>query len=41
VAEVKGRASDGHPWMDKLIPQIRHWRRIGFVAAGKIINLHV
>ena len=30
-----------HATMDKLIPQIRHWLRTGFVAAGKIINLHV
>jgi hypothetical protein len=24
----------------KLLPQIRHWLRTGFVATGKIINLH-
>jgi hypothetical protein len=29
-----------HATMGKLIPQIRHWLRTGFVAAGKIINLH-
>jgi hypothetical protein len=27
--------------MAKLIPQIRYWLRTGFVAADKIINLHV
>ena len=30
-----------HATMGKLIPQIRHWLRTGFVAAGKIINLHI
>ncbi len=30
-----------HATMEKLIPQIRHWLRTGFVAAGKIINLHI
>ena len=27
--------------MGKLIPQIRHWLRTGFVASGKILNLHM
>jgi len=27
--------------MAKLIPQIRHWLRTGFVASGKILNLHM
>jgi hypothetical protein len=27
--------------MSKLVPQIRYWLRTGFVAAGKIINLHI
>jgi hypothetical protein len=27
--------------MAKLIPQIRHWLKTGYVATGKIINLHV
>jgi len=27
--------------MSKLVPQIRHWLRTGFVASGKIINLHI
>jgi hypothetical protein len=30
-----------HATMGKLIPQIRQWLRTGFVAAGKIINLHI
>lgn len=27
--------------MTKLLPQIRYWLRTGYVAAGKIINLHI
>jgi hypothetical protein len=27
--------------MGRLIPQIRHWLRTGFVASGKILNLHM
>lgn len=27
--------------MSKLVPQIRYWLKTGFVASGKIINLHV
>jgi hypothetical protein len=30
-----------HDTMAKLVPQIRHWLRTGFVASGKIINLHI
>src|ERR1017187_264173 len=30
-----------HEAMGKLVPQIRHWLRTGFVASGKIINLHI
>jgi hypothetical protein len=30
-----------HEAMGKLVPQIRHWLRSGFVASGKIINLHI
>ena len=30
-----------HETMGKLVPQIRHWLRTGFVAPGKIINLHI
>jgi hypothetical protein len=32
---------DLHEAMGKLVPQIRHWLRTGFVASGKIINLHI
>jgi len=27
--------------MAKLLPQIRHWLRTGFVASGKVISLHI
>jgi len=27
--------------MERLLPQIRYWLRTGYVAAGKIINLHI
>ena len=30
-----------HETMAKLLPQIRYWLRTGFVASGKIINLHI
>lgn len=30
-----------HETMDRLLPQIHHWLRTGYVAAGKIINLHI
>jgi len=30
-----------HGTMSKLLPQIRHWIKTGYVAAGKIINLHI
>jgi hypothetical protein len=30
-----------HETMARLVPQIRHWLRTGFVASGKVINLHV
>jgi len=30
-----------HETMTKLLPQIRHWLRTGFVASGKIISLHI
>ena len=30
-----------HQTVAKLLPQIRYWLRTGYVAAGKIINLHV
>ncbi|HEX7337549.1 MAG TPA: transposase [Gemmatimonadales bacterium] len=30
-----------HQTVGKLLPQIRYWLRTGYVAAGKIINLHI
>jgi Transposase domain (DUF772) len=30
-----------HDKMAKLLPQIRYWLRTGYVASGKIINLHI
>jgi hypothetical protein len=30
-----------HETMTKLAPQIRHWLKTGFVAAGKVISLHI
>jgi hypothetical protein len=30
-----------HATLGKLVPQIRYWLRTGFVASGKIINLHI
>jgi hypothetical protein len=30
-----------HQGVGKLLPQIRYWLRTGYVAAGKIINLHI
>jgi Transposase domain (DUF772) len=30
-----------HQSVGKLLPQIRYWLRTGYVAAGKIINLHI
>jgi hypothetical protein len=30
-----------HQTVAKLLPQIRYWLRTGYVAAGKIINLHI
>lgn len=30
-----------HETVDKLLPQIRHWLRTGFVASGKVISLHI
>jgi hypothetical protein len=35
------RLRELHENMAKLIPQIRHWLRTGFVAPGKILNLHI
>jgi molybdopterin converting factor small subunit len=30
-----------HETMNKLLPQIRYWIRTGYVASGKIINMHI
>jgi hypothetical protein len=30
-----------HETVSKLLPQIQYWLRTGYVAAGKIINLHI
>jgi hypothetical protein len=30
-----------HQAVGKLLPQIRYWLRTGYVAAGKVINLHI
>ena len=30
-----------HETMTKLLPQIRHWVKTGFVASGKIISIHL
>jgi hypothetical protein len=30
-----------HETMNKLLPQIAYWHRTGFVAANKIINIHI
>jgi len=30
-----------HQTVGKLLPQIRYWLRTGYVAVGKIINLHI
>lgn len=30
-----------HETMTKLLPQIRYWMKTGYVAAGKIISLHI
>ena len=39
VAHVKARRL--HQTMTKLLPQIRYWIRTGFVAANKIISVHM
>jgi len=38
---ARRRLEQLHKAMTKLAPQIRYWLRTGFVAAGKIINLHI
>lgn len=36
-----GKVERLYATMKQLTPQIRHWLKTGFVAAGKIINVHV
>ena len=38
---ARRKLAELHETMGKLVPQIRHWLRTGFVAPGKIINLHI
>jgi transposase len=38
---ARRRLAELHETMAKLVPQIRHWLRTGFVATGKVINLHI
>lgn len=38
---ARRKLGEWHETMSKLVPQIRYWLRTGFVAAGKIINLHI
>jgi hypothetical protein len=38
---ARRKLAELHETMGKLVPQIRHWLRTGFVASGKIINLHI
>jgi len=38
---ARRKLGEWHETIGKLVPQIRHWLDTGFVAAGKIINLHI
>jgi len=38
---ARRKLGEWHETMSELVPQIRYWLRTGFVAAGKIINLHI
>jgi len=38
---AKSKLVQLHETMSKLLPQIRYWIRTGYVASGKIINLHI
>jgi len=38
---ARRKLGEWHETMGKLVPQIRYWLRTGFVAAGKILNLHI
>jgi hypothetical protein len=35
------KAKQLHETMTKLLPQIRYWIKTGFVAANKIVSLHI
>jgi hypothetical protein len=41
AVDARRRLVELHETMGKLVPQIRHWLRTGFVASGKVINLHI
>jgi len=38
---ARRKLTELHETMGKLVPQIRHWLRTGFVAPGKIISLNI
>ncbi len=38
---ARRKLAELHETVGKLVPQIPHWLRTGFVASGKIINLHI
>jgi hypothetical protein len=38
---ARRKLAELHETVDKLLPQIGYWLRTGYVAAGKIINLHI
>jgi hypothetical protein len=38
---ARRKLAELHETMGRLVPQIRHWLRTGFVASGKVINLHI
>jgi hypothetical protein len=38
---ARRKLSELHHTVNKLLPQIRYWLRTGYVATGKIINLHI
>ena len=38
---ARRKLAELHETMGKLVPQIRHWLRTGFVAPGKIISLNI
>lgn len=38
---ARRKLAELHETIGKLVPQIRHWLRTGFVASGKVINLHI